>query len=298
MPVSEVPGLDALAAHRWLRRPAEGSAWLHEEVARRMMDRLGWFRTLPDSWLHWEPVLGGLRAHAALVERLPQAQALVWAEHLDAALAATGARRPGPAWHPSQWLRRDTRTRAWVPDETVGMLWSNLALHAEPQPQALLRRWQGLIRTDGFLMFSCLGPDTLRELRALYAARGWRPPAQAFTDMHDWGDMLVQSGFAEPVMDMERIVLTYSSGAALLDELRTLGRNLSTDRAPRLQAPGGRAALVEALESGLPRGDDGRLQMTFEIVYGHAYKPVPKDRGTQTVSLDEMRNQLRQRPPR
>jgi malonyl-CoA O-methyltransferase len=63
-------------------------------------------------------------------------------------------------------------------------------------------------------MFSCLGPDTLRELRALYAALGWPPPAHEFTDMHDWGDMLVASGFAEPVMDMERITLSFATPSA------------------------------------------------------------------------------------
>ena len=75
-------------------------------------------------------------------------------------------------------------------------------------------------------MFSCLGPDTLRELRGLYRALGWPPPAHDFTDMHDWGDMLVHAGFAEPVMDMERITLTWETPQRLLEELRELGANL------------------------------------------------------------------------
>ena len=60
-----------------------------------------------------------------------------------------------------------------------------------PSPQALIAQWHRALAVDGFLMFSCLGPDTLRELRALYRALGWPPPAHDFTDMHDWGDMLV-----------------------------------------------------------------------------------------------------------
>ena len=79
-------------------------------------------------------------------------------------------------------------------------------------------------------MFSCLGPDTLRELRSLYRSLGWPPPGHDFTDMHDWGDMLVHAGFAEPVMDMERITLTWETPQQVLDELRELGSNLHPDR--------------------------------------------------------------------
>ena len=94
------------------------------------------------------------------------------------------------------------------------MLWANMALHMAADPQALIAQWHRALATDGFLMFSCLGPDTLRELRALYAALGWPPAGHEFTDMHDWGDMLVHAGFAEPVMDMERIVLTWDTPEA------------------------------------------------------------------------------------
>jgi malonyl-CoA O-methyltransferase len=64
-----------------------------------------------------------------------------------------------------------------------------------------MQRWHQALQVDGFLMFSCLGPDTLMEMRALYQALGWPQPTHAFTDMHDWGDMLLAAGFAEPVMD-------------------------------------------------------------------------------------------------
>jgi malonyl-CoA O-methyltransferase len=53
--------------------------------------------------------------------------------------------------------------------------------------------------------------------------------------------------------------------------------------------------LIEALESHL-RGPDGRLALTFEVIYGHAFKPAPKlTVASETrVSLDEMRRSLRQ----
>ena len=118
------------------------------------------------------------------------------------------------------------------------MLWANMALHLSADPQALMGEWQRALATDGFLMFSCLGPDTLRELRALYAALGWPPPSHEFTDMHDWGDMLVQTGFAEPVMDMERITLSFATPQRLLRELRELGANLHPERFPALRGRG------------------------------------------------------------
>jgi malonyl-CoA O-methyltransferase len=142
-------------------------------------------------------------------------------------------------------------------------------------------------------MFSCLGPDTLRELRALYAALGWPPPAHEFTDMHDWGDMLVASGFAEPVMDMERITLSFATPDRLLAELRGLGANLHPARFPALRGRAWRARLEQALAEQL-RGADGQLALTFEIIYGHALKPLPRARMSEqsAVSLQDMRAML------
>ncbi len=290
---SAVPGMDATAARRWCRRPRTESPWLHEEVATRMAQRLQWFREPPTSWLHWEPVLGGLQTHVRLREQLPQASWHVRAEQLPLALQAT-RESAARSWNPLQW-RRPQAAQALPADEQVAMLWANMVLHHEPQPQPLLKRWHGLIQINGFLMFSCLGPDTLRELRSVYAQAGWPDPAHAFTDMHDWGDMLVHSGFAEPVMDMERITLSYSSAPALLQELRGLGRNLSVNRHAALRGRGWRAQLLQALETGLPRDDQGRLLLSFEVIYGHAYKPVPRVpvSSSQSVSMDAMRAMLR-----
>jgi malonyl-CoA O-methyltransferase len=291
--ISAVPGLDPRAALRWLGQSRPQSPWLHEEVATRMAERLKWFRDPPASWLHWEPVDGGLMAHRRLREQLPQAVCHVESRHLQPALQATRepARR---AWNPAHW-RRAFHPQAATDDTRVAMLWANMALHHEPRPLDILKRWHSRIQTDGFLMFSCLGPDTLRELRAVYARAGWPDPAHAFTDMHDWGDMLVHSGFAEPVMDMERISLSYSGAEPLLRDLRELGRNLSAGRFPGLRSRAWHAHLCRAIEDGLPRSDDGRLLLTFEVIYGHAFKPAPRVPlgPTQSVSVEDMRAMLR-----
>ncbi len=174
------------------------------------------------------------------------------------------------------------------------MVWANMALHHVARPMELLQQWHRSVSTNGFLMFSCLGPDSLLELRDVYAAEGWPAPSHSFTDMHDWGDMLVACGFAEPVMDMERISLSYSSAEAMLEELRGLGRNLSTSRFPGLRSRAWRDALCTAIEQRGARSPDGRLMLTFEVVYGHAYKPAPRVPlgASQTVSMEDMRAML------
>jgi malonyl-CoA O-methyltransferase len=292
MPSSErPPTIDPVAAARWERAAPAASPWLHEEVGRRMEERLQWIRRAPQAWADWEPVRGGLEAHALVAQRYPQGRAYV--VEPQAQRAAVARERLGKPW----WKRiggGGAVEVAPVPPGSVQMLWSNMGLHTVADPQALLRQWHEALAVDGFLMFSCLGPDTLKELSALYAGLGWPPASHEFTDMHDWGDMLVQGGFAEPVMDMERITLAFDTPGRLLDELRELGSNLHPARFPALRARGWRARLHEALAQHL-RGADGKLTLTFEIIYGHALKPLPRARmGEESaVPLSDMRAMLR-----
>ncbi len=292
-----VPGMDPIAAGRWRQRRHQTSPWLHEEVARRMVERLQWFRDPPDSWLHWEPVMGGLQAHQHLAQALPKAKSLVYL-HDPTALSLVKQGTVGPRRGLLSFLKPESGPRLADAQSTAKMLWVNMFLHHVERPQALLKQWHAQVETGGFLMFSCLGPDSLSELRAVYAAQSWPAPTHAFTDMHDWGDMLVRGGFAEPVMDMERIVLTYSSPGALLDELRTLGRNLSSARFHGLRARSWRPRLEQAIERYGVRTEDGRWQLSVEVIFGHAFKAEPKKTNAkvQSLSIDEMRNMLRRGP--
>ncbi|MDD0839696.1 biotin synthase [Curvibacter sp. HBC61] len=289
------PTIDPPAVQRLERLPLDHSPWLHEEVARRMAERLQWIKLQPEAWLDWSPTWGGLEAHERLRERYPKARAHV--HEPVAARAAEARRRHEPAWwQPARWGGRAT-TVGLPEDGSVQMVWSNMALHATDQPQGLIGQWHRALAVDGFLMFSCLGPDTLQELRAVYADAGWPVPGHVFTDMHDWGDMLVEAGFAEPVMDMERVVLTFESPERLLQELRELGRNLHPARFQACRGRGWHAALLQSLRSheALTRPSPGSLSLTFEIIYGHAFKPVPRiPLGPQSaVSLQEMKAVLR-----
>ncbi|MET0310482.1 MAG: biotin synthase [Burkholderiaceae bacterium] len=295
MPNERPPTIDPAAAARWERAAPPASPWLHEEVARRMEDRLQWIRLQPTAWTHWEPVRGGLGAHALIAKRYPAAGCHV-AEHEPGREAVARKALAKPWW--SKWSGPATHFGP-PPEGGSQMLWANMALHTAAEPQALIARWHRALATDGFLMFSCLGPDTLRELRALYTGLGWPPAGHDFTDMHDWGDMLVAAGFAEPVMDMERISLSWESPARLLEELRGLGRNFHPARFPALRGRGFRRELEARLAQRLADPEEGgRLKLTFEVVYGHALKPAPRVRLSpeSAVSLADMRSMLRGGP--
>ncbi len=290
-----VPGLDPVASARWLAMPRRSSPWLHEEVGSRMAERLSCFRQMPRDWLHVEPILGGLAAHRALRLLLPEAPIHVWSVQGLAAQRAT-QERLGQWSRPWTWGRRLTPSLA---DEhtQVDLVWANMLLHHAPRPMAWMRQWLQYLRVQGFVLFSCLGPDSLRELRHVHARMGWPAPAHAFTDMHDWGDMLVQVGFAEPVMDMERLTLTYADAQAMLKDLREMGRNLSLDRVS-WGGRSGRQRWCEALEAHGHRDDQGRLTLTLEIIYGHAAKASPRLKAgpTTAVSLQAMRDMLQPTP--
>lgn len=258
-----------------------------------MQERLQWIKLRPAVWAHWEATRGGLAAHALLARRYPAAPSYVVEDEERYRLAAVRAIEK-PWWQPGHWTGPRTRFES-PPANAVQMVWANMALHASADPQQLMARWHRALAPDGFLMFSCLGPDSLRELRGLYAALDWPPPGHAFTDMHDWGDMLVHAGFAEPVMDMERITLTFETPQRLLQELRELGRNLHPARFPALRGRGWHERLVQALSRHLaPDPQGGGLALSFEIIYGHALKAAPrlKVSAQSAVSLQDMQTML------
>ena len=160
-------------------------------------------------------------------------------------------------------------------DRSFDMVWSNLALHWTHLPSVLAEVYR-VLRPGGVFMFSTLGPDTLKELRASYAQVDAFGHVNRFADLHDVGDMLVAARFADPVMDMECLMFTYERIDDLLRELRTGGgRNANVDRPLGLSGKRGYARMREAYEA-LRR--EGRVPATFEVVYGHAWRPQSERR--------------------
>ncbi|HYE70002.1 MAG TPA: biotin synthase [Aquabacterium sp.] len=290
----QTPRIDGRAAARLLDRlaQAERAPWLHQEVARRMAERLPLIKQAPANWLDWWAFTGG--GPAAVEAALPHARRT--AVEPTAALrerSALAIRRPWwRGWMPGAAPSASVVVEPDVPAGAAQMLWANMVLHLAADPVGQMAQWQRALAVDGFLMFSTVGPDTLLELREVYRDAGWPAPHPPFVDMHDVGDQLVQQGFADPVMDQETLRLHWSTPEALLAELRGLGANLDGDRPAGLRTPRWRRRLLDALRA--RAGADGRITLRFELVYGHAFKaaPRPAPGAPATVSLDQVRASL------
>ncbi|HMM85408.1 MAG: methyltransferase domain-containing protein [Gammaproteobacteria bacterium] len=286
--------IDEVALARTLARMATAPPpWLHGEVARRMAERLPVILRSPASVLLWWGHLGA--SDEVLAHAYPQARRVAVE---PAAAPSPPSRRGGPWWSPRRWRVGAPApiAEADVPPGGAQLLWSNMMLHGVADPPALFARWRRALADDGFLMFSTLGPGTLAELRALYREAGWPVPAAELVDMHDLGDMLVEAGFADPVMDQERLQLTWPDADAALAELRTLGANVDRGRAAGLRTPRWRHRLRDALHA--RRDEQGRVVLGFEVVYGHAFNAPPRAKVTARTALplDDFRAMTRRRP--
>jgi len=282
-------------------------AFLPREIAQRMHERLDYIKVTPQRVL--DVGCGAGADLQPLRERFTDAAVY----GVDLSLRMLRQRDAGPeraansGWRrlmPSQWLRgKHAQSDAVQADFSTlpfasgafDLLWSNLALHWHARPDTVFPEWQRVLSTGGLLMFSTLGPDTLRELRAAWqvadlARRGAQAHRAAhvldFVDMHDFGDMLVASGFEIPVMDMETLTITYKSPESLLADVRRWGAlpSLGTTggasqaglgvESAGLTSRGAYRALLDALER--QRQPDGTIPLTFEVVYGHAWKAAQR----------------------
>jgi malonyl-CoA O-methyltransferase len=265
---------------------------LLRESARRMLDRLDYIRLAPQRILDIGCGLGRSRADLLAHYGTASWTGIELSESLARAGRTEQRRGLGMArlWREMpRWIVADG-ARLPVAEDSVDLVFSNLMLHWHPAPHLVLPEWKRVLRVGGLLMFSCFGPDTLVELRTAVAAALPRASPMPFVDMHDFGDMMVASGFATPVMDVERLTLTFASATAVLAEVRALGGNPRDDRPAAL--PSGRQArgLLRALDA--QRNAEGRIPLTFEIAYGHAWKPAAPGARVNTVSLERLRERV------
>jgi malonyl-CoA O-methyltransferase len=269
--VADPAALDARLARRRFERAARsyaGASRLESEIGARMLERLDYMKLAPRRVLD----AGSGPPQRLLGKRYPRADVTA----LDFSL---GMLRAGSGWLDAFRKRASVCgdiARLPIASGAIDLVWSSMALHWAADPLAALREFHRAMAVDGLLMFSTLGPDTLAELRqAAGAAR-----VHAFADMHDLGDMLVASGFAEPVMDMERLTMIYADGAALLADLRASGQTSArADRARGLAGRGFLGALHGRLAAQMR---EGKLPVSFEVVYGHAWKATARRRPGRT----------------
>lgn len=284
------PLLDRASLRRAFERAAatyDGAAALQREVAQRMAERLELVRLAPavvlDAGCGTGEALGELQA------RYPRARLV----GLDLAHAMTLAarRRVGAAQVAVRSLPRRLLDAVGataredpllvcgdvcslpIKSRGVDLVWSNLALQWVDDLPRALGEFHRVLSVGGLLSFTTFGPDTLQELRRAFAAADDSAHVHRFVDMHDIGDLLVHAGLADPVMDMEVITMTYGDVAALMRDLKAIGaQNARVERRRGLTGRRKWQRMLAALE-GFRR--DGRLPATFEVVYGHAWKPEP-----------------------
>ncbi|HEY8624265.1 MAG TPA: methyltransferase domain-containing protein, partial [Casimicrobiaceae bacterium] len=169
---------------------------------------------------------------------------------------------------------------------SIDLVWSNLTLQWVGDPQKAFAECRRVLRVGGLLSFTTFGPDTLKELRAAFLAADRATHVGRFIDMHDLGDMLVHAGFADPVMDMETLTLTFDDAIGLMRDLKAIGAHNVTAGRPRGMMGRRRwQRMLGALEA---TRRDGRLPASFEVIYGHAWKPEPRmtDDGSAIIRVE------------
>ena len=297
--MSVIPSLPLNTRHVALqfarRSPLDQAQFLYGEIAQRMLQRLSYIRLRPKQVLD-----AGCGAGHAL-EPLRARYADIDYTGIDICEPLLEVARQRYARQPSLWQKLRNRPTGQVrfvqadlaqpvlPPNSQDLIWSNMALHWHPEPHRAFAEWLRLLRTDGLLMFSCLGPASFGEIRQALADSGRAGGTPPFVDMHDFGDLLVENGFADPVMDQETLTLTYSSPEKLLNDLRALGGNASTQRTDGLPGRAWRDKLLAALNR--QRHMDGTIHLTLEVAYGHAWRPAAlrKAEGETRIAIDAIR---------
>ena len=262
--------LDKRLSRRAFERAAktyDSVAVLQVEVGNRLLQRLDMVKLKPDVVLD----VGAGTGHCTrgLIQRYRGAKVIA----LDIALAMLrlNKRRCGRFRHP-KLICADAETLP-LGDASINLIYSNLTLQWCNDLELTLRGFQRAMAPGGLLTFTTFGPDTLRELRSSWSETDGFNHVNAFYDMHDIGDLLIRAGFADPVVDMEMMCLTYADGMQLMRELKLIGAQNRTEGRPRgLTGKIRLRRLLQAYEAF--RTQEGVLPATYEVVYGHAWSTL------------------------
>lgn len=254
-------------------RTYDAAAIVQGEIRARLLERLDVVRLQPQTIVD----LGAGTGHAsrALKQRYRSAQVI--AVDLSSGMLRQSARQQA-------FLRRFERVaadahRLPMRDASVDFVFSNLLLEWAHDPDAVFAEVRRVLKPQGLFMFSTLGPDTLKELRIAWRQVDAHTHVHRFIDMHDLGDALVRARLAEPVMDTERLTITYPDIEALMRELKASGSgNIAAGRRRGLM---GRSSEQALRRHGASSMRNGVLSISVEVVYGQAWagelrpRPVP-----------------------
>lgn len=249
----------------------DSAAVLQRQVGARLIERLEVVRLSPSCII--DVGAGTGQCAIELAQRYKKAQVL----SLDIAPKMLSTARSKLSWF-AKHLARQHRficgdaERLPLADRCVDLLFSNLVLQWCDDINQSFAEFRRILKPGGLLQFTTLGPDTLKELRDSWQAVDSGSHVHPFIDMHHVGDALVNNGFADPVMDMEIITLSYGDVYGLMHDLKTLGAHNAASTRPRGLT--GKQRLQTMIDTYEQYRSDGLLPATYEVVYGHAWAPA------------------------
>jgi len=241
-------------------------AVLQREIESRLLERIEFRRHEPTRILDLGCGTGS--ASRALAGQFPRSDviALDWAPAMLAKTAGEGQQAPPNV----NRLCADMHSLP-LAARSADLVFSNLALQWSYDLSAVFSEFRRIMKADAMLVFTCFGPDTLSELKQAWRAVDDYPHVNDHPDMHDIGDVLLASGFREPVMDTERITMQYPDVMSLMRDLKGIGaHNVASDRNHGLT---GKSRLKSMLRAYEPFRRDDRYPASYEIIYGTAFAP-------------------------
>jgi malonyl-CoA O-methyltransferase len=246
----------------------DGAASLQREIADRLLERLDDVRMTPALALD----IGCGTGYCTRALRRRYRDVYVVGLDLAHSMLRRASRREWWRFFASRpdFVCGDTETMP-LANGSVDLIVSNLTLQW-CNPVAAFAEFRRVLRPGGLLMFTSFGPDTLRELRVAWGGVDDRPHVHGFVDLRDIGDLLLASGFADPVVDVDRVVRRYPTVMHVLRELKQIGaHNVALGRTRGLMGKQRFARFQENYDT--MRTSEG-IPATYEIVFGHAWAPT------------------------
>jgi len=304
-PIKELDFTEIRRAFGHAAASYDAHAVLQREVCDRLLERLDFMTLQPGRVLDVGTGTGYGLAH--LRARYAEAE-LCALDIAPTMLNAARTRLPQPTWaqrvlsrlipHPSpltHWVCADME-RLPLTANSTNLVWSSLALQWADNLEATLKGFHRVLAPGGLLIFATFGPDTLKELRAAFSAVDNAPHVNQFVDLHDIGDMLIHTGFASPVIEMDMLTLTYADLKTLMRDLKGIGAHNAA--AARRRGLFGKSAWVRLEQAYETQRREGRLPATFEVIYGHAWTgdKTQREDGRQVIqfNIGERRRKLGQ----
>jgi malonyl-CoA O-methyltransferase len=178
------------------------------------------------------------------------------------------------------------------PDNSFDLIISNVMLPWSHDMMATFASALRVLKKNGLFIFTTVGLDTLQELRQAFATVDAQDHVNAFYDMHEIGDAMVQVGLADPVVDMEYLTVTYKNLPRLFEDLKKTGSHVFPAQPTQGLYPRKKwQAMCESYEQF--KTPEGVYPATVEIIYGHAFKPQRgvqrmDDSGAIAISIDDI----------